>query len=305
MSKATVLIVEDEVIVAADLEDRLNRLGYRVVGTSDRGEQAVTLACRLRPDLILMDIRLRGPMDGVEAAAQILGRIDVPIVFLTAHADRLTWSRAKATEPFGYILKPFETRALEITIEMVLDRHRAAQELRRDKASLEKRVAERAAQLERLTQELHLKSTALEDRTENLAEVNAALRVLLQQRETDRRELEDKIVCNVNELIRPQLAKLAGKALGRKEAALLRAIESNVDDIVSPMAHKLNMALTRLSPTETQVANLVRQGKSTKEIADLMGVAGSTIVFHRHNIRRKLHLEHKSINLRSYLNSLG
>jgi len=78
-----------------------------------------------------------------------------------------------------------------------------------------------------------------------------------------------------------------------------------VDDIVSPMAHKLNMALTRLSPTETQVANLVRQGKSTKEIADLMGVAGSTIVFHRHNIRRKLHLEHKSINLQSYLNSLG
>jgi DNA-binding CsgD family transcriptional regulator len=100
------------------------------------------------------------------------------------------------------------------------------------------------------------------------------------------------------------LNKLAAKRLGSKEKALLAVVQKNLDDLSSPLPHRLINELGRLSPTETQVINLVRQGKTTKDIADLMGVAQSTIDFHRHNIRRKLNLSNKSLNLRSYLNSL-
>ena len=130
MSKATVLIVEDEAIIAADLANRLRGLDYEVLGISASGEEAVALAKTQRPDLVLMDIRLGGPMDGVEAAEAIRRQCDLPVVYLTAHSDRATLQRAKLTEPFGYILKPFEERELETHIEMALYKHRADRTLR-------------------------------------------------------------------------------------------------------------------------------------------------------------------------------
>ncbi len=191
--------------------------------------------------------------------------------------------------------------------------------LREARADLDAQVAQRTAELLRSNQELRAeivkhtrtqqvlqqKSEELEAQTRNLAEVNSALRVLLAQREADRKELEEKILINVNELVRPHLAKLATLKISPKQKALLDMIHSNLDDIISPVARRLNTEFRRLSPAETQVANLIRQGKSTKQIADLMGVAESTIDFHRHNIRRKLNLSNKRLNLRSYLISLS
>ena len=130
MSKTTVLIVEDEAIIAADLANRLRGLDYEVLGISASGEGAVALANARRPDLVLMDIRLVGPMDGVTAAEAIRQQCDLPVVYLTAHSDRATLQRAKLTEPFGYILKPFEERELETHIEMALYKHRADRTLR-------------------------------------------------------------------------------------------------------------------------------------------------------------------------------
>ncbi len=133
MSKATVLIVEDEVIVAADLASRLRILGYEVIGTAERGEEAVSMACSLHPDLVLMDIRLKGRMDGIEAAEQIRRECDLAVIFLTAHSDASTLARAMISEPFGYILKPYEERELQIGIEVALYKHRAERELRWNK----------------------------------------------------------------------------------------------------------------------------------------------------------------------------
>ena len=130
MSKTTILIVEDEAIVAADLAGKLGRLGYEVAGTAAQGEEAVALACRLRPHLVLMDIWLKGPMDGIEAADAIRRQHDVPVVYLTAHSDPATLARAKLTGPFGYILKPFEERELATQIEMAIYRHQADRQLR-------------------------------------------------------------------------------------------------------------------------------------------------------------------------------
>ena len=102
-----ILIVEDEIIVARDIEDKLQKLGYHVPDIASSGEEAIEKASDIRPDLVLMDITLEGDMDGVEAAEQIVGQYNLPVVYLTAHTDLDTLFRARYTEPYGYIIKPY------------------------------------------------------------------------------------------------------------------------------------------------------------------------------------------------------
>ena len=120
MAHAKILIVEDERIVAQDLRSRLEKMDYSVVAVVSTGREAIASAVELRPDIVLMDITLKGGMDGVAAADSIRERMEVPIIYVTAHSDETTLQRAKITEPFGYILKPFEERELHTTIEMAL-----------------------------------------------------------------------------------------------------------------------------------------------------------------------------------------
>jgi diguanylate cyclase (GGDEF)-like protein/PAS domain S-box-containing protein len=129
-----ILIVEDESIVALDLANSLETMGYSVVGRVARGLDAIQSAVDLRPDLVLMDIHLKGEMDGIEAAEVIRARCDIPIIFLTAHADAATLQRARVTEPFGYLLKPFDDRALDSNILIALYKHAAEQKLRQSEA---------------------------------------------------------------------------------------------------------------------------------------------------------------------------
>ncbi|MCF7929549.1 MAG: response regulator [Spirochaetales bacterium] len=121
--KSRILIVEDESVVALDLKNRLQRIGYEVIGHEKRGEDAVETAVHLRPDLVLMDIYLAGTMDGIEAAAAIGRSCSIPVVYVTAYTDDKTLERAKVTEAFGYIIKPYRERELQITIEMAIYKH--------------------------------------------------------------------------------------------------------------------------------------------------------------------------------------
>ncbi|SDK51304.1 PAS domain S-box-containing protein/HDIG domain-containing protein [Maridesulfovibrio ferrireducens] len=119
-----VLIVEDEAIVALDIKSRLVALGYIVVGIASNGITAIEMALHLAPDLILMDIMLEGDLDGIDAAKAISGDCSIPVIYITAYADNETLKRAKITEPFGYIIKPFEDRELNLTIEIALYKHK-------------------------------------------------------------------------------------------------------------------------------------------------------------------------------------
>ncbi len=121
--KKRILIAEDEGLILKDLQDRLVSLGYEVVGTAVNGESVVVKAGELVPDLILMDIMLKGPMDGVAAAAAIRREADIPVVYLSGYAEEETLARAKITDPFGYVLKPVEERELHTVIEMALHKH--------------------------------------------------------------------------------------------------------------------------------------------------------------------------------------
>ena len=123
------LIVEDEAIVAADLEIRLRELGYAVAGVAHTGEDALEMAALELPDLVLMDIHLGDGMDGIEAARQLKARHRLPTIFLTAYAEHDTLERAKLAEPFGYILKPFSDRELEITLQIGIYKHRTERKL--------------------------------------------------------------------------------------------------------------------------------------------------------------------------------
>ena len=127
MQKANILIVEDERIVAMDIHDSLVALGYTIAGQADQGEDAVRKAGVLHPDLILMDIVLKGKMDGILAAEQIQKEFNIPVIFLTAFSDEVTLDRARLTEPYGYIVKPIEKRELVSNIEIAMYKHQAEQ----------------------------------------------------------------------------------------------------------------------------------------------------------------------------------
>lgn len=119
-----ILIIEDEAIVAADLQDRLEQLGYEVIGTASNGVDALRLLDKDQPDLVLSDIMIQGDLDGTQVATKIRDRFKLPVIFLTAYSSESVVARAKAAGPFGYLLKPFEERELQISIEMALYKHR-------------------------------------------------------------------------------------------------------------------------------------------------------------------------------------
>jgi diguanylate cyclase (GGDEF)-like protein len=129
-----ILIVEDEAITAMDLAAELRGLGYEVCGTEDTADGAVAAVEREKPGLVLMDVRLGGNGDGIDAARQISGRHDVAVVFLTAHSDEETLARALSVSPYGYIVKPFRARELKVAVELALSKH-AAERAAREKLS--------------------------------------------------------------------------------------------------------------------------------------------------------------------------
>ena len=157
MAKANILIVEDDGIVALDIGSRLKNFGYSVSATVSSGKEAIKKVKENHPDLVLMDIVLQDEMDGIEAADKIRTQFNIPIVYLTAYADEKLLDRAKLTEPFGYIIKPFEDRELHNVIEIALYKHKAESALQKAHDELEQRVEERTFELKKANEQLKQK----------------------------------------------------------------------------------------------------------------------------------------------------
>jgi len=200
----------------------------------------------------------------------------------------------------------------------ITKRKLAGQVLEQINVELESRVEARTADLvkanrqlkeevgERKQTEKTLKKREkeLKNKTAQLQELNSALKVLLMKKDEDKVDLEEKMVSNVRELVFPYLIKLDNGKLPDKEKAFVNIIESNLKDIISPFARSLTSKYLRFTPTEIQVANLIKQGKTTKDIAELSNLSPRTIEFHRDNIRAKLGIKNKKANLRTHLLSL-
>ncbi|MEK6196204.1 MAG: response regulator [Deltaproteobacteria bacterium] len=283
------IIADDEVIISTQLEEFLVTKGFDIAGIATSGVQAVEMARELKPDLMLMDIVMPGELDGIAAAAKINQELKIPVIFLTAYADEEMIQRAKPIGPFGYVLKPIQEQQILAAIEIALHKKNMERKLQEAHDLLEQRVEER-------TQELQMKS-------ENLEEMNTALKVLLKKREEDKFELEEKVIYNIKEMVQPFLEKLGRTRLDDRQRTFLEILESNLDDIVSPFARKLSTRYLNLTPSEIQIANLVKQGKTTKEIAELLSLSTRTIESHRDSIRKKLGIKNQKANLRTHLMS--
>jgi len=142
MSKINILVVEDEAIVAKDIQQSLRKSGYNVVDTVSSGEAAIKAVEEHKPDLIMLDIMLKGEMSGVDTSEYIKKNHNIPVIFLTAYADQSTLDRAKVTEPYGYIIKPFKEIDLHTTIEMALFKHKKAVEMKKERDMLYNLVVE-------------------------------------------------------------------------------------------------------------------------------------------------------------------
>jgi len=159
-------------------------------------------------------------------------------------------------------------------------------------------------ELKRIEQELREREKELKIKTRNLEETNTALRVLLKSRDEDKIELEEKVLLNVKELVAPYLEKLKKSGMDEKQKTYVDILESNLNDIISPFSQNISSTLYHLTPSEIQVANLIKMGRTSKDIAELLNVSHRTIEAHRENIREKIGLKNKKANLRTHLLSL-
>ena len=201
----------------------------------------------------------------------------------------------------------------------ITDRKRAEKELERVNEELETRIAERTQELvvanQRMLREieerkqieasLRQKEEELRQQTINLQETNTALKILLKQREQDKEDMEDKVLSNVKELIEPYIEKLKSTRLDKNQDTYLEILQSNIRAIISPYLKKLSTQFQSFTPMQIQVADLVKAGKTTKEISEVLNLSDRAIEFHRNSIRHKLGLKNKKINLQTYLLSLS
>ncbi|MBI5632332.1 MAG: response regulator [Nitrospirae bacterium] len=402
-----ILIAEDEGIIARDLEMHLIKQGYAVSAVVASGDAAIRKAEELRPDLVLMDIVLYGDIDGIEAADRIRRRLDIPVIYLTAYADDKVIERAKLTEPYGYLIKPFESRELHSVIEVALYKHKMEKKVRESEEWLstilrsigdgviaagedgsvkfmntvaeqltgwalsealgrqitdvfhvlgekqagpgtmlvEQIVSSRTVtsisdettlisrngvsrivsdcgapiygrnesvigvvlvfrdvtEQKRLDQALRESEQMLRTHAKELEESNTALKVLLKQRDNDKKELEDNILTNVKQLVFPYIDKMKKSRAMAADLAYLNILESNLKQLISPFSSRLSSKYLGLTPREIAIADLIREGKQDKDIIDILNISFETVKTHRQNIRKKLGIYGKRTNLRTYL----
>lgn len=211
-------------------------------------------------------------------------------------------------QPFGII----------VTMRDISLQKRTEKELEKYRDHLEELVTERTRELAHANVKLELevddrkraqkallkREKELQAQSQHLEEVNIALRVLLKQRDEDKQELGEAVLRNVQELVFPYLQSIINGRLSTQQRTLALIIETNLNNIITPFVDKLASGLAHLTPVEIRVASLVKEGKTNKEIAEILLVSKNTVLFHRHNIRTKLGLKNKKINLRSHLLAL-
>jgi len=305
MAKKKIMVVEDEGVTSLRIHKSLKEKGYDIISNVFTGEDAVKITAEEKPDLIIMDIVLDGEMDGIEAAGKIHSEFDIPVVYLTAHSNEEMLKRIKETDPFGYIIKPFDDRELFIVVEIAFYKHKMDQKLKEHKEELEEKVKVRTAELESAIELLQKTEKELRTHAKELSESNTALKVLLKQRGQDQKEFEVNMLSNIKHLVMPYVDKLRKNMPMSDELVYLNIIESNLNEIVSPFSAKLSLKYLDFTPREIMIADLIKDGKRDKEIMEILNISLDTVKAHRKHIRKKLGINNTKTNLRSKLMSFS
>jgi len=313
MNCENIFIVEDEVIVAESLNDHLQSLGYNVVGQATSGEDALDKISKNLPDLILMDIMLKGEMDGVETAKKVHHRHKIPIVFLSAYSDSETLQRAKLMEPFGYLIKPYKVRELYSTLEVTFYKHR-----------MEKRIRDNERRLKTLLKSIGDGVITIE-KDGFISSMNPVAERLTNCNESESKQKNLLDVLKIEEIDNKTiLPKLISKTLEGEtisclvedgiilknlnsenfvvdiSAAPIKDDEENIvgtvltlRDITSRKISEIELFEARqvlkksLTPRETEVLQMMVKGSRTKEIAFDLNISTRTVEAHRQKMMIK------------------
>ena len=316
--KENILVVDDDHSARQGLQWLLEDKGY-LIHLADSGVQALTLLSEKTCDVVISDV-VMDDMSGLELFKQVQKKAPhTPFLLVTAFASFDTAIEALRLGAFDYLQKPVNHKELLLKIGKALEVAR----LRQDKEEAERKKDELLKELqfwndnlERLVEArtetirqsqavLKEKEKKLKQQAKHLEEVNTALKVLLEHREHERKELEKNILTNVRELIFPYMEKLERGRLDEAHKMHLGIIRANLEDLISPFVNTLSSKYVDLTPTEIQIADLVKLGKTSKEIAGVLNISANAVSFHRNNIRKKLGLSNKRVNLISYLQSLS
>ena len=309
-----ILIVEDEAIVAESLKDQLINLGYQVCGTAANGEDAMRIMEHSEPDLVMMDIMLEGPMDGVEVAGRIREKNEIPVIFLTAYSDNETLQRAKITEPFGYLIKPYKERELHTNIEVSLYRHRMEQRVKEHERWLElllKSISDGVITVG-LDGSVTSMSPVAEEMlgwSENTAQGND-LQEIMQLEETSKYPIVpdlidqaldgENVACLIDEdpvlisrdghriMIDAAAAPIYNESEEITGAVLTIRNVSSRKKAEMELAEARNLLTNLLTPREKEILKMMVNGSTTKEIAYDLEISPRTVEAHRQNMMSKL-----------------
>jgi len=333
-----ILYMEDDEGLARLLQKKMNRQGFSVDIAKD-GDKGLAMFEEQAYDILFVDHKMPG-CTGLDVIRRLASENRLPpTVMVTGAGDERIAVEAIKLGAGDYIVKDPEGGYLElmsVVVEKILNQKRLVQakeqaerDLLKAYGNLEKLVLERTEELLKanslLEEEIYERKRAeklmrqtqknlehlVMERTEelerektNLEEMNITLKVLLKNRDEDRKHLEDNLIYNVKHLVLPYVDKLKKYPLSAEQKICVEILESNIHEIVSPYARKLSSEYFMLTPSEIRVANLLKSDKTTKEIANTLKVSESAIVYHRYNIRKKLGLNNKKINLKTYLKTL-
>lgn len=299
-----VLIAEDDYLVSETIKHALNDIGYELVGKATDGLEAIEMACSIRPDVVLMDIQMP-ELDGLQASSEIQKRCPMPIVILTAHDSKEFIEKAVEVGVSAYLTKPPKPSEIRRAIIIALARHGDFIELQKTCEEIKFKNLALESDQKKIKTDLRKQSQELVERTISQDKTNEALKAILDQREIEKKAIEQNMVINLKRFVFPYLDHLEQQSINKNANTYLNIIRANIEQLIPPVSNSLSNAYLKLTPTEIKVADLIRQDKPTKSIAAILNVSTSTVEKHRNKIRRKFNILKKKVNLHTYLNSLS
>jgi two-component system, NtrC family, sensor kinase len=306
-------IVEDSTVISLTLEKLLQQFGYRVVGPCSNADKALNTFHSNKPDLILMDIIINGPVDGISLANEINHCLQIPIIYLTGHSDKAKLERAKVTAPLGYIIKPFDPKQLQITLDMARRKIETDKKLVHYQKRLEEMVNKKTHELKReierrkvieeslirqnkelvsLNKELKLKNQQIMAKTLKLYQKDQLLKKLtkslIEKRDREKRVIDSEIV------------KMIRSLQNHFEEHTLDEFEVRFSDIYQGFNDRLLKIFPNLTPNEVRLCELIKMNFTTKDISNLTLRSVKSIEIARYRLRKKLGVE-KFVNLATFL----
>ncbi len=277
MKPSDILIVDDNPDMILLLGQLLTDAGHQVRAAKD-SERALDIARTSPPELFLLDIEMPG-MDGFELCTELKKDeplLQVPVIFVSGHEQQSEKIRAFEVGGVDYICKPIHAGELLSRVNNHVELYRLRKELQ----------------------------VQVEEKTREVEETLTALRVLMTQQQQDSKEAEKTILNNINNLVIPYAERLQKTPLNDNQRTIVEMLIANLKQVSDSLINNHDLLEMKLTPVEIQVANLIREGKQTKEIASLLNLSDLTISTHRKNIRRKLNIKDRKLSLNAYLSSL-